>query len=46
VVQEFIGEDFPEALIYKGAAGLYERVAADVAGDRASCERIDAFLAS
>ena len=45
-ISEFIGADFPEALIYKGAAGLYERMAADVAGDRDACARIDAFLAS
>lgn len=29
--------------MYKAAAGLY---AADVAGDREACKRIDAFLAS
>jgi putative dehydrogenase len=45
-ISEFIGDGFPEALIYKGAAGLYERMAADVAGDRAACGRIDAFLKS
>ncbi|WP_083513809.1 NAD(P)-dependent oxidoreductase [Bradyrhizobium manausense] len=45
-ISEFIGAEFPEALMYKGAAGLYERIAADVAGDRETCKRIDAFLAS
>ncbi|WP_407117564.1 DUF1932 domain-containing protein [Bradyrhizobium sp. LMG 9283] len=45
-ISEFIGEEFPEALIYKGAAGLYERIATDIAGDRVVCDRIDAFLAS
>jgi 3-hydroxyisobutyrate dehydrogenase-like beta-hydroxyacid dehydrogenase len=44
-ISELIGDGFPEALIYKGAAGLYGRIAADVAGDRAACKRIDAFLA-
>lgn len=43
-ISELVGEDFPEALIYKGAAGLYKRIAADVAGDRDACKRIDAFL--
>ncbi|WP_426425111.1 DUF1932 domain-containing protein [Bradyrhizobium genosp. A] len=45
-ISEFIGDEFPEAQIYKGAAGLYERIAADVAGDHDACKRIDAFLAS
>lgn len=45
-ISEFIGGEFPEALIYKGAAGLYERIAADVAEEGDACRRIDAFLAS
>ncbi|WP_315836859.1 NAD(P)-dependent oxidoreductase [Bradyrhizobium prioriisuperbiae] len=43
-ISEFIGEDFAESAIFIGAAGLYERIAADVDGDRAACQRIDAFL--
>ncbi len=44
-ISEFIGEDFAESAIFKGAAGLYDRIAADEDGDRAACQRIDAFLA-
>lgn len=43
-ISDFIGEDFAEAAIFKGAAGLYDRIAADVDGNRAACDRIDAFL--
>jgi L-threonate 2-dehydrogenase len=44
-IAEFVGADFPEQVIFEGAAGLYERLAADVAGDRAACQRMDAFFA-
>ena len=43
-ISEFIGKDFAESAIFEGAAGLYERIAGDVDGDRAACQRIDAFL--
>lgn len=45
-IAEFIGDGFPESAIFEGAAGLYARVAEDVAGDRAACERIDTFFAA
>jgi 3-hydroxyisobutyrate dehydrogenase-like beta-hydroxyacid dehydrogenase len=44
-ISEFVGDGFPESVIYEGAAGLYQRLADDVAGDRAACERLDAFFA-
>ncbi len=44
-ISSFIGEDFAESAIFKGAAGLYDRIAADEDGDRTACGRIDAFLA-
>lgn len=44
-ISEFIGDDFAESVIFEGAAGLYERIAGDVAGDRAACDRISAFFA-
>ena len=43
-ISEFVGSDFPEARIYDGAAGLYQRLADDIAKDRAICERIDGFF--
>jgi 3-hydroxyisobutyrate dehydrogenase-like beta-hydroxyacid dehydrogenase len=43
-IAEFVGDGFPESVIYEGAAGLYQRLADDVAGDRAAVERLDAFF--
>lgn len=43
-IAEFIGPEFPEAKFFEGAAGLYERLAADVAGEGRERARIDAFL--
>jgi 3-hydroxyisobutyrate dehydrogenase-like beta-hydroxyacid dehydrogenase len=43
-ISDFIGESFPESIMFKGAAGLYQRVADDIAGDRALSGRIDAFF--
>jgi 3-hydroxyisobutyrate dehydrogenase-like beta-hydroxyacid dehydrogenase len=45
-ISDFIGEGFPESIMFEGAAGLYQRIADDLAGDRAVCERIDAFPSS
>lgn len=45
-IAEFIGDGFPELAIFEGAAGLYARVAEDVAGDRAACEQIDTFFSA
>jgi putative dehydrogenase len=41
----FLGPDDPARLIYEGMAGLYERLAADVAGERQDIAALDAFLA-
>jgi L-threonate 2-dehydrogenase len=43
-ISGFIGESFPESIMFTGAAGLYQRVADDIAGDRALSGRIDAFF--
>jgi hypothetical protein len=43
-ISDFIGERFPEARIFEGAAGLYERMASDAPGSNAEHQIIDAFL--
>ena len=43
-ISEFIGDGFAESAIYDGAAGLYQRLADDLAGDRALCKRLDGFF--
>jgi putative dehydrogenase len=43
-ISEFIGKEFAESVIYEGAAGLYQRLADDVADDRAMCKRLDGFF--
>jgi 3-hydroxyisobutyrate dehydrogenase-like beta-hydroxyacid dehydrogenase len=43
-ISDFIGERFPEARMFDGAAGLYERMASDVSGPNAERQIIDAFL--
>jgi putative dehydrogenase len=43
-ISEFIDKEFAESIIYEGAAGLYQRLADDVAGDRALCKRLDGFF--
>ncbi|MDB5566048.1 MAG: 6-phosphogluconate dehydrogenase [Tardiphaga sp.] len=45
-ISDFVGDGFPESIIFEGAASLYTRLADDVAGDRAACERIDAFFST
>jgi 3-hydroxyisobutyrate dehydrogenase-like beta-hydroxyacid dehydrogenase len=45
-IAEFIGRDFPESAIFEGAAGLYERIAADVGEEKLLTGQIDAFLSS
>ena len=45
-ISDFIGGGFPESIMFEGAAGLYQRVADDVAGDRAESARIDAFFSA
>lgn len=45
-ISDFIGESFPEAVMFEGAAGLYQRIADDIAGDGAISERIDAFFSA
>ncbi|UTD29483.1 hypothetical protein DB459_23800 [Bradyrhizobium sp. WD16] len=45
-IAEFIGRDFPESEMFEGAADLYARIAADLAGERMLTGQIDAFLAS
>ena len=42
----FLGPDDPARLIYEGMAGLYERLAADAAGDKRDIAALDAFLAT
>jgi hypothetical protein len=41
-ISDFIGGSFPEAVMFEGAAGLYQRIA----DDRAMPERIDAFFSA
>jgi 3-hydroxyisobutyrate dehydrogenase-like beta-hydroxyacid dehydrogenase len=43
-IAAFIGDGRPEAEIYRGMAGLYERVAADVAGEAREIGVLDAIL--
>jgi 3-hydroxyisobutyrate dehydrogenase-like beta-hydroxyacid dehydrogenase len=43
-IAAFIGEGRPEAEIYRGMAGLYERIAADVAGEGREIGAIGAAL--
>jgi 3-hydroxyisobutyrate dehydrogenase-like beta-hydroxyacid dehydrogenase len=45
-ISDFIGGGFPESIMFEGAAGLYQRIADEIAGDRAACERIDAFFSA
>jgi putative dehydrogenase len=45
-ISDFIGGSFPESIMFEGAAGLYQRIADEIAGDRAACERIDAFFSA
>lgn len=44
-IADFLGPDDPARLIYEGMAGLYERLAADVAGEKRDIAVLDAFLA-
>ncbi|HMR33023.1 MAG TPA: DUF1932 domain-containing protein [Geminicoccaceae bacterium] len=44
-IAAFIGEEFPESGIYRGMAGLYERIAADLDGDKREIGALDALLA-
>ena len=44
-IAEFIGADLPEAGVYRGMAGLYERLAADLAGEKREIGTLDAILA-
>ena len=43
-ISEFIGVPFPEAKMFEGAAGLYERLASDVAGSNSERAILDAFI--
>ncbi len=43
-IAAFAGEDAAAAAIYRGAAVLYARLAADVAGEGAEAKRLEAFL--
>jgi L-threonate 2-dehydrogenase len=45
-ISDFIGGSFPESIMFEGAAGLYQRIADEIVGDRAACERIDAFFSA
>ncbi|MGO4126069.1 DUF1932 domain-containing protein [Inquilinus sp. YAF38] len=45
-IADFLGPDDPARLIYEGMAGLYERLAADVAGETREIAALDAFLAT
>lgn len=45
-IADFLGPDDPARLIYEGMAGLYERLAADVAGEKREIAALDAFLTS
>jgi hypothetical protein len=40
----FIGEEFPEAGIFDGAAGLFTRIAGDFAGTNMETAQINQFL--
>lgn len=40
----FIGPRFPESRMFDGAAGLYERLAADVAGPNQERAILDTFF--
>lgn len=44
-IAAFIGADRPEAGIYRGMAGLYERIAADLKGEKREIGALDAILA-
>jgi 3-hydroxyisobutyrate dehydrogenase-like beta-hydroxyacid dehydrogenase len=44
-IADFLGPDDPARLIYEGMAGLYERLAADVAGETRELAALEAFLA-
>ena len=44
-IADFLGPDDPARLIYEGFAGLYERLAADVAGEKRDIAALNAFLA-
>lgn len=44
-IAAFIGADRPEAGIYRGMAGLYECIAADLKGDKREIGALDAILA-
>jgi L-threonate 2-dehydrogenase len=44
-IADFLGPDDPARLIYEGMAGLYERLAADVAGETRDIAALEAFLA-
>lgn len=43
-IAAFLGEDEAAAMIFEGMARLYERMAADVAGEGRECAMLDAFL--
>ncbi|OWJ65676.1 DUF1932 domain-containing protein [Inquilinus limosus] len=43
-IADFLGPDDPARLIYEGMAGLYERLAADMAGEKRDIAALDAFL--
>jgi putative dehydrogenase len=43
-IADFLGPDDPARLIYEGFAGLYERLAADVAGEKRDIAALDTFL--
>lgn len=45
-IADFLGPDDPARLIYEGMAGLYERLAADMAGEKRDIAALDAFLAT
>jgi 3-hydroxyisobutyrate dehydrogenase-like beta-hydroxyacid dehydrogenase len=45
-IANFLGPDDPARLIHEGMAGLYERLAADVAGEKRDIAALDAFLAT
>lgn len=45
-IADFLGPDDPASLIYEGMAGLYERLAADVAGEKQDIAALEAFLAT
>jgi len=44
-IADFLGPDDPARPIYEGMAGLYERLAADLAGGKRDIAALDAFLA-